>query len=47
MPSKDEIREYNRSYYQRNRKQLLEKQAEKIGVLPVSEESGWWNLRKL
>ena len=29
MPSKDEIREYNRSYYQRNREQLLRKQAEK------------------
>jgi hypothetical protein len=29
MPSKDEIREYNRLYYQRNRERLLEKQAEK------------------
>ena len=29
MPSKDELREYNRAYYQRNREKLLEKQAAK------------------
>jgi len=29
MPSKDEVRAYNRSYYQRNREQLLKNQAEK------------------
>jgi hypothetical protein len=29
MPSKDEVREYNRLYYRRNREKLLEKQAEK------------------
>jgi hypothetical protein len=29
MASRDEIREYNRSYYQKNREHLLEKQCEK------------------
>jgi uncharacterized membrane protein (UPF0182 family) len=29
MPSKDEVRKYNRDYYQRNREQLLKNQAEK------------------
>jgi hypothetical protein len=29
MQNSDEVRAYNRSYYQRNRKRLLEKQAEK------------------
>ncbi len=29
MSSKNEVREYNRSYYQRNREHLLRKQAEK------------------
>jgi len=29
MPSKDEVRKYNREYYQRNRKRLLKNQAEK------------------
>jgi hypothetical protein len=29
MPSKDEVRIYNRLYYQRNREQLLKNQAEK------------------
>jgi len=40
MPSKDEIREYNRSYYQRNREQLLRKQAEKTDASLILEESG-------
>jgi hypothetical protein len=29
MPSQDEIKEYNRLYYKRNREKLLKKQAEK------------------
>jgi hypothetical protein len=29
MPSKEEIRAYNRSYYQKHRKRLLEKQRDK------------------
>jgi hypothetical protein len=29
MSSEDEVRKYNRAYYERNREQLLERQAEK------------------
>jgi hypothetical protein len=41
MPSKDEVRKYNRSYYQRNREHLLRKQADKNRRFAENRRNGW------